>query len=58
MSYYEVAHTSKVKELEEVIARSPQVSVAQRYLLLIANSACAADGEFHEQEKSSLLPQT
>ncbi|MBD2777745.1 TerB family tellurite resistance protein [Iningainema tapete] len=40
--------------LEEVIARSPQVSIAQRDLLLTAIRACAADGEFHEQEKAKI----
>ncbi|MBW4571282.1 MAG: TerB family tellurite resistance protein [Tolypothrix carrinoi HA7290-LM1] len=42
------------EDLEEVIARSPQVSIAQRDLLLTAIRACAADGEFHEQEKAKI----
>ncbi|MFN6464057.1 MAG: TerB family tellurite resistance protein [Nostoc sp. DedVER02] len=39
------------EDLTEVIARSPQVSIAQRDLLLTAIWACAADGELHEKEK-------
>lgn len=35
-------------------ARSPQVSIAQRDLLLTAIRACAADGELHEQEKAQI----
>jgi tellurite resistance protein len=42
------------EDLKEVIARSPQVSMAQRDLLLTAIRACAADGEFHEQEKAKI----
>jgi hypothetical protein len=42
------------ENLEEVIARSPQVSIAQRDLLLTAIRACAADGEFHEEEKAKI----
>jgi uncharacterized membrane protein YebE (DUF533 family) len=39
------------EDLAEVIARSPQVSMAQRDILLTAILASAADGELHEQEK-------
>ncbi len=42
------------EDLEEVIARSPQVSIAQRDLLLTAIRACAADGEFHQEEKAKI----
>ncbi|GAX36355.1 TerB family tellurite resistance protein [Nodularia sp. NIES-3585] len=42
------------EDLEEVIARSPQVSMAQRDLLLTAIRVCAADGEFHEDEKTKI----
>ncbi len=37
--------------IEEVIARSPQVSMAQRDILLCAIWACAADRQYHEEEK-------
>lgn len=40
--------------IEEVIARSPQVSMAQRDILLTAIWVCAADGESHEQEKAKI----
>lgn len=40
--------------LEEVVARSPQVSIAQRDLLLTAIRACAADGEYHQAEKAKV----
>lgn len=39
------------EDLAEVIARSPQVSIAQRDILLTAIWVCAADGELHEKEK-------
>jgi uncharacterized membrane protein YebE (DUF533 family) len=42
------------EHIEEVIARSPQVSMAQRDLLLTAIRASAADGELHEQEKQKI----
>jgi hypothetical protein len=42
------------ENLEDVIARSPQVSIAQRDLLLTAIRACTADGEIHEQEKKKI----
>ncbi|HEY9614393.1 TerB family tellurite resistance protein [Allocoleopsis sp.] len=42
------------EDIEEVIARSPQVSIAQRDLLLTAIRASAADGELHEQEKKKI----
>ncbi|OKH53682.1 TerB family tellurite resistance protein, partial [Scytonema sp. HK-05] len=38
-------------DLAEVIARSPQVSIAQRDIVLTAIWVCAADGELHEKEK-------
>ncbi|MFN6569715.1 TerB family tellurite resistance protein [Dendronalium sp. ChiSLP03b] len=37
--------------IEEVIALSPQVSMAQRDILFTAIKVCAADGEPHEKEK-------
>ncbi|MGF1938491.1 MAG: TerB family tellurite resistance protein [Nostoc sp. ChiQUE02] len=40
--------------LEEVIARSPQVSMAQRDILLSAIWVSAADGEYHEKEKAKI----
>ncbi|WP_445632860.1 Co-chaperone DjlA N-terminal domain-containing protein [Nostoc sp. DSM 114161] len=40
--------------LEEVIALSPQVSIAQRDILLSAIWASAADKEYHEQEKAKI----
>jgi tellurite resistance protein len=40
--------------IEEVIARSPQVSMAQRDLLLTTIWVCAADGKYHEQEKAKI----
>jgi hypothetical protein len=40
--------------LEEVIARSPQVSMAQRDILLSAIWACAANKEYHEKEKAKI----
>ena len=43
------------ENLEDVIARSPQVSIAQRDLLLTTIRACAADGKIHEQEKEKIL---
>ncbi|BAY73771.1 hypothetical protein NIES25_01790 [Nostoc linckia NIES-25] len=42
------------EDIQEVIARSPQVSIAQRDLLLTAIRASAADGELHEQEKQKI----
>lgn len=42
------------EDLVEVIAHSPQVSIAQRDLLLTAIRTCAADGELHEQEKAQI----
>jgi tellurite resistance protein len=42
------------EDLAEVIARSPQVSIAQRDLLLTAIRACAADAEYHEKEKAKI----
>ncbi|MDF2388166.1 TerB family tellurite resistance protein [Nostoc ellipsosporum NOK] len=42
------------EDIKEVIARSPQVSIAQRDLLLTAIRACTADGEIHEKEKAKL----
>jgi len=42
------------ERIEEVIARSPQVSMAQRDILLTAIWVCAADGEYHEQEKAKV----
>jgi tellurite resistance protein len=42
------------EDLKEVIARSPQVSIAQRDILLTAIRTCAADGEFHELEKAKI----
>ncbi|QSJ20759.1 hypothetical protein JYQ62_12530 [Nostoc sp. UHCC 0702] len=43
------------EDLKEVIARSPQVSIAQRDLLLTTIRACAADGEINEKEKAKIL---
>jgi tellurite resistance protein len=40
--------------IEEVIARSPQVSMAQRDILLTTIWVCAADGKYHEQEKAKI----
>ncbi|MBD2777743.1 TerB family tellurite resistance protein [Iningainema tapete] len=40
--------------LEEVLARSPQVSIAQRDILLHAIWVSAADGEYHEKEKAKI----
>ncbi|RCJ39218.1 hypothetical protein A6770_12315 [Nostoc minutum NIES-26] len=40
--------------IEEVIARSPQVSIAQKDILLTAIWACAADREYHEKEKAKI----
>ena len=40
--------------IEEVIARSPQVSMAQRDMLLTTIWVCAADGKYHEQEKAKI----
>ena len=40
--------------IEEVIARSPQVSMAQRDILLTTIRVCAADGKYHEQEKAKI----
>jgi tellurite resistance protein len=40
--------------IEEVIARSPQVSMAQRDILLTAIWVSAADGEYHEKEKAKI----
>ncbi len=42
------------ESIEEVIARSPQVSMAQRDILLSAIWVCAADGEYHEKEKAKI----
>lgn len=42
------------EDIEEVIARSPQVSMAQRDILLTAIWVSAADGELHEQEKKKI----
>lgn len=42
------------EDLKEVIARSPQVSIAQRDLLLTAIRACAADKDYHEDEKAKI----
>ncbi|MDZ8025628.1 MAG: TerB family tellurite resistance protein [Nostoc sp. SerVER01] len=42
------------EDIEEVIARSPQVSMAQRDILLSAIWVCAADGESHEKEKTKI----
>ncbi|KAF3884894.1 MULTISPECIES: TerB family tellurite resistance protein [Nostocales] len=42
------------EDIEDVIARSPQVSMAQRDILLTAIWACAADGESHEKEKAKI----
>ncbi|WP_341532118.1 TerB family tellurite resistance protein (plasmid) [Nostoc sp. UHCC 0302] len=40
--------------IEEVIARSPQVSIAQRDILLSAIWVCAADKEYHQEEKAKI----
>ncbi|MEH2207788.1 MAG: TerB family tellurite resistance protein [Nostoc sp.] len=40
--------------IEELIARSPQVSIAQRDILLSAIWVSAADGEYHEKEKAKI----
>jgi tellurite resistance protein len=42
------------EDLAEVIARSSQVSIAQRDLLLTAIRVCVADGELHEKEKAKI----
>ncbi|GAB1542559.1 hypothetical protein NUACC21_52330 [Scytonema sp. NUACC21] len=42
------------EDLVDVIARSPQVSMAQRDLLLTAIRAAAADGEIHEEERKKI----
>jgi tellurite resistance protein len=42
------------EDLQEVVARSPQVSIAQRDILLTAIRACAADGDYHQEEKAKV----
>ncbi|MEC4816318.1 MAG: hypothetical protein SAK29_24080 [Scytonema sp. PMC 1069.18] len=42
------------ENIEDVIARSPQVSIAQRDLLLTTIRACAADGKIHEKEMEKI----
>ncbi|MBD2303745.1 TerB family tellurite resistance protein [Nostoc sp. FACHB-190] len=42
------------ESIEEVIARSPQVSMAQRDIILSAIWVSAAGGEYHEQEKAKI----
>ena len=41
-------------DLTNLIARSPQVSLAQRDILLTAIRACVADGDYHEKEKTKI----